>query len=324
QKIENGYKIYVSSNYCVNSKKNSPKEYNKAFYTILLYHTVSIVALETFELNLTEQTVNYYFNNDTSANPNNNDNFNETNESVRTEDDLQDKIYCICVMFYRELTLWFDKMGIENVENIYTFYAFFNNIFECLKYYSLYNEKIIESFYKEFVNKKICLEIFKNYEFGGQNTTDAQIETKKKLDGFYIEKILDGSIINPLNLQITQNYVDKKEANEGGFNSDDSYAICSILLTCGIRAILTSVASYITTTEYVYYLSKVSLKLNNQANTNNDIIMMRKEKNLLRKDNTKLLFFEYSSNKFQTVVEETYANDKSLEKDLLSLFIISI
>lgn len=95
---------------------------------------------------------------------------------------------------------------------------------------------------------------------------------------------------------------------KAAYYTNNNYAILSFSITCEVEAILTSVASYLTTIEYINYLSKVLLKLNIQANSNND-------KNILMKDNTNLLFFEYSSNEFKTAVEETYAKQKSLNSE---------
>lgn len=56
QKLENVYKIYVSSNYCIKSKNNSLKKYYKVLHINILYHTILKVALETFKLYLDEKT----------------------------------------------------------------------------------------------------------------------------------------------------------------------------------------------------------------------------------------------------------------------------
>lgn len=110
-------------------------------------------------------------------------------------------------MFYRELTLWFDEMGIENVENIYTFYAFSNKVFYYVKDEDLYDEKIIESFYNEFVNKNICFAISGNDESCDSNI-DRQYEKDTNANGYCITEMFGGSIFDPLSSIFIQDSAD--------------------------------------------------------------------------------------------------------------------
>ncbi|KAM0685077.1 hypothetical protein COBT_003714, partial [Conglomerata obtusa] len=72
------------------------------------------------------------------------------------------KILDICNIFYGELIIKFNTLNIQYVENVYSFYAYFEDVRNALKYFKLDSKKIINVFYDNFINKKIKINLFTN------------------------------------------------------------------------------------------------------------------------------------------------------------------
>ncbi|KAM0686324.1 hypothetical protein COBT_002454 [Conglomerata obtusa] len=82
-------------------------------------------------------------------------------ESEYDSDEITNlKVLNICLLVYREITMVFSNLLIENNENLFSIYEYVYNVFVNLKENKLKNNKTIEAFYKNFFNKILRIDLF--------------------------------------------------------------------------------------------------------------------------------------------------------------------
>lgn len=248
-------KIFISNHYIINKEKNDFKADNKKFYGYILNHTILKLVLRKYAFDTNELNYQHYFNTIHLNNHNIGSKDYEKNFNVT--------MFKCCLIIYRKLSLLLTKMGIKNVENIYSIYAFTQNVLENLKTLKLLNQKNVESFYIFFVNKSLSYNLFEKIQEKKMNINLTE-NTEQNSDYDIIYNIIDNCVSEKTFLG-DFSISDLHKTELGNVNEKDmNFNILTILITTGIKTILTSVASHMKPTEYINYLSEVMFNLNMQ------------------------------------------------------------
>ncbi|KAM0687974.1 hypothetical protein COBT_000775 [Conglomerata obtusa] len=291
-------RIYMCNNYCIAEQHENSLNNNNRFQVALLNYTVLRLALRTYKFdtsNISNETKLNKIYPDTKTNLENKD------ENLCSENDNL-KIFDVCIIAYEKINSILDSMNIRTSNNIFAMFYLLRKVFKFLKAADFYTKDRILTLYNRFFSNIISIDIFDKTSFITKKVTKhknprVNIISDENPTGLDIQNF-ENFNIEKIDLAVKQ-IVANENSIISTFECEDKLILDAILLINALKAILTSVASYITTTEFIYHLSKTCLQLNLQNNNNN----------IFTKDNTEFCFYNYSSRNFQKVIEETIKND---------------
>ncbi|KAM0686687.1 hypothetical protein COBT_002085 [Conglomerata obtusa] len=213
----------------------------------------------------------------------------------------------MCLIIYRQITHNFNKLGIQNVENPYSIYDLVRNVLFSILL-NIESKKLAISFVNDFFDKIVKLNLF-NKKFievmNKANLTetgnhfDNRPQQSDLIDDNQIFGI--GENIELIDVQNKQIKVTTTEEISANIECSVNRGILAILLMNSIKVIVTSVSSYLTKMEYVFYLAKICHQLSIRNTKNN-------ENNIFYKNQIEYYSQNYSSNIFQKIIEETLEN----------------
>ncbi|KAM0687081.1 hypothetical protein COBT_001688 [Conglomerata obtusa] len=231
-------------------------------------------------------------------------------DNVQESDKFTDhKIINACLKIYREISLIFNNMEVDNFENVFSIFQFVENVINSLKNNELITENIIEEFYLNFINKKLKINLFntESIKIDDKNKQNPLFEQSSKnviyLLEFYVKDLENDDVIEQIDLKKKIIKIIKKDLEKTELKCDNNYAIFTILIMHGLEAVLTSIASYKTTTEFYNHLVDTCFKLNLKKNVHTD-------KNFLREDNTRVNYKNYNTSIFYKCVEQQIQSEE--------------